>query len=60
MEPTLTKHIGKLPKMDQLIQSKIEDNLKQQKSNININNSQIFTEEVLQELDKVSEDRKKK
>lgn len=29
MEPTLTKHIGKLPKMDQLIQSKIEDNLKQ-------------------------------
>ena len=38
MEPTLTKHIGKLPKMDQLIQSKIEDNLKQQKSNININN----------------------
>ena len=46
--------------MDQLIQSKIEDNLKQQKSNININNSQIFTEEVLQELDKVSEDRKKK
>ena len=46
--------------MDQLIQSKIEDNIKQQKSNININNSQIFTEEVLQELDKVSEDRKKK
>ena len=46
--------------MDQLIQSKIEDNLKQQKSNINLNNSQIFTEEVLQELDKVSEDRKKK
>lgn len=47
MEPTLTKHIGKLPKMDKLIQSKIEDNLKLKKSNQNLNNFQIFTEEVL-------------